>query len=271
MDMKVILFLYLMFAASCTSSNDPNNSNMNENISKQIENLLEDKYSEGFKVTESNFEKGLNAYTFTAHPSANPEIIFTGEYDERDADPKKKLSTDSYVNNSLSYEGTVYFESLFPNKELTHVAQTEIYSNMMHTWGNKVIDLSSFLENRPDGSTVLMNSYFFDIPDEPYHQIVVTIRAVLEELQMKYKNNYAFYTGFWPEGFLEDKEFSELTWGFNATTMDDADEVLNVFQYLAKVLFFKIVSGSIDTLDEEKLFQLIEPHNKQGQNEMHQF
>lgn len=113
-----------------------------------------------------------------------------------------------------------------------------------------------------------MNCYYFDIPDHAYHQLVITTQAILELLQEKYENQYSLYVGFWPSGFLEDKKLEDLTFGFESTSMEDADNLINVMQYLSKVLFIKIVNGSIESLDDQRIFDLIKDHNKNGPDEM---
>jgi hypothetical protein len=244
------------------------NINNEESMDNQIEKTLKLKYKESFKVTDSSFDKGLNLYLFSAHPIDKPEIIFEGTYDEREDSEENKIDNDGYVNSKFSYEASVFYEEQFPNKELTHVAKTSVYSRYEHQFGNPLISWNEYLSERLDGSTIRNNTYFFSIPDGPYHQTVITLQAVIESLHMKYKNNFSVYVGFWPEGFLDDQDINELTFGFENTKMEDADNLLNVMQYLSKVLFIKIVNGSIASLTHEKLYELIKPHNKNGPDEL---
>jgi hypothetical protein len=46
--------------------------------------------------------------------------------------------------------------------------------------------------------------------------------------------------------------------------MEDADNLLNVIQYMERIFFVKVVNGSIDRLTNEKIFELIKSFNKNG-------
>ncbi|WP_235299119.1 hypothetical protein [Portibacter marinus] len=237
-------------------------------MKKEIASTLKAKYSEEFTVKEAYFDKSQNLYLFVAHPAAQPEIEFEGTYDERESEEANKIDHDAYPNEKFSYQAGQYYKSLFPNKELKHIASASVHTDYKHKFGNEVPEWSEYLDKRSPKSTVKMNTYFFEIPDRPFHQIVVTLRAILEEMHSKYNNNYSLYAGFWPKGFLEGKNLDEMTFGFDATSEEDADHLINKMQYLQKVLFIKIVNGSVDQIDEEKLFHLIKDDNKNGQNEM---
>lgn len=237
----------------------------------QIQNALSSKYNEEFKVVNQYFDKSLNVYTFTAHPENNSSILFEGNFDERQNRVEEQITHDAYPNTKFSFEAGQYFESLFPNKQLKHEAQASVVSAYEHLYGKKVPEWDEYLNDRPDGSTIRMNCYFFEVPDQPYHQIIVTLFGVMETLQLKYKNNYSVYAGFWPKGFLDDKNLEDLTFGFESTKQDDADDLLTVMQYLAKEVFIKIVNGSLDGLNEEKVFELVKDYNKNGQTQMVEF
>lgn len=267
MNMTALFYQLILFSllSSCNGSVNFNNE---ESMDNQIEKTLKLKYKESFKVADYSFDKGQNLYLFSAHPIDYPEIIFEGTYDEREDSEENKIDNDGYVNAKFSFEAGLFYESLFPNKELLHVAQASVYSKYIHSFGTKVPEFNTYLQNRIEGSTIRNNTYFFSVPDSPYHQTVVTIQAITESLFMKYGNEFSVYVGFWPEGFLDDKNLEDLTFGFESTSMDDADNLLNVMQYLSKVLFIKVVNGSIEELTHEKLYELIKPHNKNGPNEM---
>lgn len=269
--MQIVNFslFYLILISSCVSSGHEKATTSNDLLmEQQIEKTLNAKYKEDFKVTEQFFDKSLNLYLFKAHPANNKEIIFEGNFDEREADIKDKIDQDSYVNTNFSFQATQFFESTFPNKELKYKISSSIYSYYDHKFGNSLPSFDEWLEERPEKSTIRMNCYFFDIPDEPYHQLVITLQAVIEMLHEKFDNNYSVYTGFWPSGFLEDKDFKNMTVGFESTSMDDADNLLNVMQYLSKVFFVKVVNSSIEKLDDEGVYNLIKDHNKKGPNAM---
>ncbi|GLR16688.1 hypothetical protein [Portibacter lacus] len=263
--------LFLNIGCFSTSSKENVDTNSKNNMEEQIEESLALKYAEPFKVIDQYFDKSLNVYTFTASPKANDDIVFEGNYDERESNEQKKILNDGYPNIKYSYQAGVYFESLFPNKELKHEAQASVYSKYDHTYGTLVPEWDEYLEDRKDGSTIRMNCYFFEVPDQPYHQTVVTLFGIMETLHEKYENNYSVYAGFWPKGFLEDKNLEDLTFGFEATKQEDADDLLSVMQYLAKVVFIKIVNGTLEGLDEEKLFELIKDFNKNGPTPMVEF
>lgn len=273
--MANFIYIYLILNVGCFNtsgtSSSPTSESSPENMESQIENSLQAKYNEAFKVAEQYFDKSLNLYTFIAHPVSDPEIVFEGNYDERESKEKDKISNDGFPNIKFSYQAGVYFESLFPNKQLKHEAQASVYSNYDHTYGSKVPEWDEYLQQREKASTIRMNCYFFEIPDQPYHQTVVTLFGIMETLHEKYENNYSVYAGFWPKGFLEDKNLKELTFGFESTKMGDADDLLTVMQYLGKELFIKIVNGSLEGLDEEKIFELIKDYNKNGPTEMVEF
>lgn len=113
-----------------------------------------------------------------------------------------------------------------------------------------------------------MNTYYFTIPESPYDQTIVTHRAIMEELPNIYENNFSMYAGFWADNFLENNELTEQSFGFSVTNHEDADNLLVKFQYLEKALFFKVISGSVSEINEEKLFGLIKDYNKNGQDDM---
>lgn len=175
---------------------------------------------------------------------------------------------DAYPNIKWSYEASVYYESLFPNKELEHVAQASVVEYYKHNYGDKVQSWLKYQNGRSSDCTIRMNTYYFEIPKQPYDQSIVTHFAILETLHETYGNNYSVYAGFWPKGFLELKELSKLRFGFNENELGDADDLLIKFKYLKKVLFFKIVNNSIEGINEKKLFDLIQDFNKKGQDEM---
>jgi hypothetical protein len=228
----------------------------------KIENTLKLKYKEDFNVIEHYFEKGLNLYQFKANPLKNKEIVFGGTFDERVVSEHNKISSDGFINSKYAYEASLFYKSLFSGKNLTHVAQASVYSRYEHTFGTTVPSWTDYLKKRENGSTIRNNTYFFTIPETPDDQLVKTLRAAIESLHDKYRNEYSIYVGFWPEGFLEDLNFDDLTFGFETTSMEDADNLLNVMQYLSKVFFVKIINGSIESLTHERIFELIKDHDK---------
>jgi len=234
----------------------------------EIEKTLKAKYNEEFVVHDQYFDKSLNLYVFEASPKNEEQIRFEGNFDERASSKNDRIDHDAYPNEKFSHEAGEYYESLFPNKQLKHYASASVNTNYHHEFGNLVPAWDAYVKDRGSQSTIRMNTYFFEIPDRPFHQIVVTLRAILEELQIKYENNFSLYSGFWPEGFLEDKNLEELSFGFNSTSDQDADNLINKMQYLEKVLFIKIIGGSVEDIDEQKLFNLIKDDNKNGLNEM---
>lgn len=265
----IICFALLVFIVSCSNQKTKDVFKQNQkSIKQQISVALTEKYQEKFSVSEVYFEKGLNLYQFTASPKSEAKIQFEGQFDERNSVVKDQIIHDAYPNMKFSYEAAKFYDGLFPNRTLKLVASASVNSMYKHQYGTKVPSLDDQLKNRKTGSTIRMNTYFFEVPNNAYHQTVVTIRAVLEELHAKYGNNYSLYVGFWPEGFLEGKKLEELSFGFEATSQNDADNLLNKMQYLSKVLFIKITSGAIDSLDEEQLFELIKDYNKNGLDEM---
>lgn len=272
LSMAIVTFIYFLLNMGCINSGStPPKEIRADNMEDQIQKSLQAKYDEAFKVTKQYFDKSLNVYTFTAHPLSNPGISFEGNYDEREAAERDKIANDGFSNTKFSFQAGEYFESLFPNKQLKHEAQASVYSNYEHTYGNKVPEWNEYLQNRKDGSTIRMNCYFFELPDQAYHQTVVTLFGIMETLHEKYENNYSVYAGFWPKGFLEDKKLEELSFGFESTKMGDADDLLTVMQYLGKEVFIKIVSGALEGLNEEKVYEFIKPYNKNGPTEMVEF
>lgn len=269
LNCNFILLSFFFLSVSCNNitAEHPNISK-DLSMEKQISRTLEAKYDEEFTVLEHSFDKALNIYTFKAHPSANDQVIFEGDFDEREKEVKNKIDSDGYVNSKYSWEAGDFYESLFPNKELKLKVATSVYSYYQHEFGSKVPDWDDYLENRDERSTIRMNCYFFDIPDGPYHQLVITMEAIIELLHEKYGNNYSIYTGFWPSGFLEDFDFEKMTVGFESTSMEDADNLLNKMQYLSKEFFVKIVNRSIEKLTDERIYSLIKDHNKNGPTEM---
>jgi hypothetical protein len=270
--LQIFIYIYLLHTLGC--SNTPmskKTTSSTNNMETQIQNALAAKYDEQFEVVDQYFDKSLNVYTFTAHPESNASILFEGNFDERQREVEDQITNDAYPNTKFSFAAGQYFENLFPNKQLKHVAKASVYSAYQHNYGNKVPDWDEYLEERPEGSTIRMNTYFFEVPDQPYHQSIVTLFGVMETLQLKYKNNYSVYAGFWPKGFLEGKKLEDLSFGFEATKQEDADDLLTVMQYLAKEVFIKIVNGSLDGLDEEKVFELVKDYNKNGPTKMVEF
>ncbi len=229
---------------------------------------LESKYAESFKLVDFYFEKGLNLYVFQASPKSNTDIVFEGTFDERKDNANERISHDAYPNMKFSHAASQFYVALFKQIDLPHYASASVVTDYVHPWGDKVPSWDQYLQNRSAKSTIRMNTYYFDVPDDAGHEIVVHQKAILEALHSKYHNNYSLFVGFWPSGFLEGKKLEDLTFGFTATSEKDADNLLNTMQYLSKVLFIKIVNGSIEGLDEQQLFDLIQDDNKNGPNEM---
>jgi len=240
---------------------------MKTSMKVQIERALKAKYAVGFEVIDSYFEKGLNLYVFTAAETNNPQIIFEGNFDERQKDVKKQITSDGYINQRFSYEAEDYFSSLL-DKKYGEAIGASVYSRFEHRFGERVPSLDEYLKNRMEKSTIRSNRYFFEIPKNPDDPMVAEIQEMLRGLHKKYGNNYSLYVGFWPPGFLEGKELKKLTFGFEATTMEDADNLLNVMQYMERVFFVKVVNGSIGSLTPQQIFDLIKPYNKKGPTQM---
>lgn len=269
MILRICTLFTLLAIISCGNSSTNNKnfsweSKKNNTMKDSIAYALENKYNEPFEVEETNFEIGLNVVVFKASPKANKAIKFEGQFDERKADIKKSISQDAYPNQKFSCQAGEYYESLFPNKQLKHIAKASVYTPYEHTYGTTVPEWKDYLKERPKGTTVGMNTYFFEVPNDAYDQSIVTLYGIMESLHETYENDYSVYAGFWPKGFLEDKKFDELTFGFEASSHTDADDILLKQQYLAKEVFIKIVNSSLDNLDENKLFELIKDYNKNG-------
>ncbi len=236
---------------------------MKTSMKVQIERALKEKYAVRFDVSDSYFEVGLNLYVFTAAETNNPKIIFEGNFDERQKDVKKQITSDGYINQKFSYEAQDYFSSLL-DKKYGKAIGASVYSRLEHRFGDAVPSLNEYLKNRVEESTIRSNRYVFEIPKSPNDPVVAEIGKMLRGLHKKYGNKYSLYVGFWPPGFLEGKKLEDLTFGFEATSMEDADNLLNVMQYMERVFFVKVVNGSIDQLTNEKIFELIMPFNKSG-------
>jgi len=236
---------------------------MKTSMKVQIERALKAKYGVQFDVSDSYFEMGLNVYVFTAAETNNPKIIFEGNFDERQKDVKKQITSDGYINHKFSIEAEDYFSSLLDRKYGKAIGAS-VYSRFEHRFGEPVPSLDEYLKDRIEKSTIRSNRYFFVIPKSPNDPVVAEIGKMLWGLHKKYGINYSLYVGFWPPGFLEGKELDRLTFGFEATTMEDADNLLEVIQYMEKVFFVKVVNGSIDPLTNEKIFEMIKPFNKNG-------
>ena len=87
--MKIWLVAFTYISTSSKENVDTNSKN---NMEEQIEESLALKYAEPFKVIDQYFDKSLNVYTFTASPKANDDIVFEGNYDERESNEQKKFS-----------------------------------------------------------------------------------------------------------------------------------------------------------------------------------
>lgn len=269
MLLRIFIVLSILSTSACNNSDRKDvKLDQNATMEETIAYLLQAKYDEEFTVKDVDFEIGLNSYEFSASPKSNPKITFTSTYNELNTIEEKQLGYDGFPNSKFSYQAGVYYKSLFPNKQLKHIAQVSVYSKYTHSYGEKVPEWDTYLKNRVAGSTIRMNTYFFEVPDHEYHQTVVTLFGVMETLQEKYKNDYSVYAGFWPSGFLEGKKFEALTFGFEATTEKDADDILMTFQYLAKEFFVKIVNGSLQDMDEKRVFELIKDFDKNGPTPM---
>ncbi len=240
---------------------------LKKSMKVQIERALKAKYAVRFDVVDSYFEMGLNLYVFTAAETNSPNIIFEGNFDERKKDVKEKITSDGYINQKFSYEAEDYFSSLL-DKKYGKAFGASVYSRLEHRFGEPVPSLDEYLKNRIEKSTIRSNRYFFEIPKSASDPVVTEIGKMLHGLHKKYRNNYSLYIGFWPPGFLEGKKLEKLTFGFEATSMEDADNLLNVIQYMERVFFVKVVNGSIDQLTNEKIFELIKPANKNGPDSM---
>lgn len=261
-----IFFFILIIIFSCNVE-EKKERDIQMEIKQGIKNVLKQKYSEEFEITDLYFEKGLNAYQFEAVPKKEKDISFHGTYNELNEDIKKQIH-DSYPNKYLGYEATHYLKSLLGNNSENVALDVAVYSYQKHGFGEEVPVMDDFLQNRSEKSTISNFLYFFRVPTSADDEIIDTIRQIIKGLHLKYGNNYYLEIGFWPEGFLENKSFERLTFGFNSTSHEDADNLLNKIQYMDKVLQVKIVNNSINKMDNNMIFSWIQDFNTKGQNEM---
>ena len=240
----------------------------NTNMEKQIAEALEAKYQESFKITDVVFAKGLNLYEFTASPKKNKKLQFQGQFDERKPSPAEQLVTDSYPNHNLSFSAQERFQKMVHPLFSPVATSCTVYSRTTHTFGKSVISMADFLENRNPKSTIRHNMYVFQSPESPADPMINNIQQIIGQLAETYGSDFSLFIGFWNPSFLEGKNFEKLTWGFESTSHEDADDILNVMSSMDHVLFLKVISSAGKNLSHEEIFKLMEKHNKKGQNEM---
>jgi hypothetical protein len=227
---------------------------MSDNPEIKILDALKAKYDESFKMINLVFSDEQNAYIFEARPREIKDIKFQGLFSD-------KIIEDSYPNHFISHEIDEIMNDHISNLSNTYAYDSEITSNYSHKFGEKIISLKEFLEDEKMKKTIHIFLYFFDIPKSSNDELIKNLRSIANKVAEITHDKFGMWTGFWPAGFLEDQNFDDLNFGFNSVEMEDADNIMNKAQYLAKVISFDVVNQKMEEINEEDLFEIMGDYN----------
>lgn len=220
---------------------------------KEIEEILNTRYKQEFKVTSNYFETGLNIHQFEAEVVDQPEIKIAGSYVKKGDEIK-----DNYPQALHCFQARAEVLD-FLKKYYDDVAVKVDVSSPYHKGMQETPDSLQTLMASETSARWMLKIYLFHTLTKDNKKALDGILALIDKLDKWPNKKYYFEIGYWEDDYFSGKNIEEIPFGFNVYNDVYFDTVEQKNKHLKQIMFFKFSSGAHVTIDAEKLYDIMVP------------
>ena len=185
-------------------------------LEETIEQLLQEKYGESFRVKSSEYSKGKGMYEIKAFPINNSNLIFNCNYRKKD-----QYLQPFYPAALWESQATRLTKKHFSKTLDKFVNRTVVAFPSSERTLKPVPGFTQLVRKEPASIELTTRLYIFqDLNAASFEELLAGLPEYMERLQGYGVRKNLFIIHFFDEQFFKDKDLSDYNFGFNVLRPD---------------------------------------------------
>lgn len=226
---------------------------------KELENILEERYGEKFKIVSNQFIPNLAYHQFKAELKSNNAIIIHGTYAKAGSEV-----SDNYPQMLHTYQCSQLIEEKLNKyyKDFRFKTNVSFSYNKLQT--HAIPRFESIIHDESVQGSVDLQLYLFNtVNEDNKNEVLEGIVEVMKDFKSWENKSFNISIKFWEDGHFEDNKLENVKFGFNVYREEFYDSIPVENQFIKQVIYCEFdTKKATPAMSVDLLYSNLHPFEK---------